>query len=384
MRIQKADPFWRKIRPVLQIFHVSQLAHIPPLLLLTILALGGISLLLLYSAGDGFSPWCVRQLCHLALGLILMTITASVSMRIWTSFAYIFYALALGGLALTTALGVVGMGAQRWINLGVIQFQPSELMRIALVLVLARRFQDVPPTNLRSLIVPAALVLAPVLLTLEQPDLGTAMLLLLGSGALFFCAGTRLKYFGLVFIVAALCLPVLWQFLHEYQKNRVFTFLNPSRDPLGCGYHIIQSKIAIGSGGFWGKGWMQGTQSTLDFLPEKHTDFIFTLLCEEFGFIGASILLAVYGLFLLINFTLALHAKETFSRLVIAGMAFSFALYVLINIAMVTGCLPVVGIPLPLVSYGGTSMVTLLISQGIALSAAFYRPKVKRGPGIYK
>lgn len=374
----------RLLRPFTALFRPSQLANVPPLLWLLIGTLGSISLLLLYSAGEGFAPWGTRQLVHFCVGLVLMTAAAMVSVRLWASFAYVFYALALGSLLLTTVLGVVGMGAQRWINLGFFQFQPSELMRIALVLALARRFQDVPPTNLRSLAIPAALVLAPVMITLEQPDLGTAMLLLLGSAVLFFCAGTRLRYFGWIMASAALCLPILWPFLHDYQKNRVFTFLNPSRDPLGSGYHIIQSKIAIGSGGFLGKGWMQGTQSGLDFLPEKHTDFVFTLLCEEFGWLGAALLLGTYILYLFANCMLALNARDTFSRLTIAGMTFSFALYALINIAMVTGCLPVVGIPLPLVSYGGTSMVTLLISQGIALSAAFYRPKVQTIPGILK
>lgn len=374
----------RALRIFADLFRSAQLRDIPPLLLCLIGTLGGISFLLLYSAGDGLSPWCIRQLGHFVIGTIMMVVTATVSVRIWAGFAYVFYALALSCLLLTTVLGVVGMGAQRWMNLGIVQFQPSELMRIALVLALARRFQDVPPKNFRSLIVPAVLVLIPVLVTLEQPDLGTAMLLLLSSGALFFCAGTHLRYFRWLLGIITVCLPILWQFLHDYQKNRVFTFLNPSRDPLGSGYHLIQSKIAIGSGGFWGKGWTQGTQSTLDFLPEKHTDFVFTLLCEEFGWIGAAFLLGLYVFYLFINGLMALHTKETFSRLTLAGMTFSFAFYVLINIAMVTGCLPVVGIPLPLISYGGTSMVTLLISQGIALSAALYRPRVRTIQGILR
>lgn len=361
-----------------RILYFSQITHIPLIFFLLIFSIVSISFLLLYSAGEGISPWCIRQFFHFLIGFMAMLIIAATPIRLWYSFSYVLYIIALMCLLLTTFLGVVGMGAQRWMSLAFIRFQPSELMRIALILALARQFNDRPLTQgLKPLFIPSLFVIIPVFITLEQPDLGTAILLLLGSGALFFFAGIRLRYFVFILIIFIISLPVLWQFLHDYQKNRVFTFLNPERDPLGSGYHIIQSKIAIGSGGFWGKGFMHGTQGSLDFLPEKHTDFIFTLLSEEFGFLGVLILLILYGWLILFNLLLSSHSKNAFCQLVITGMTLSFSLYIVINIAMVVGFLPVVGIPLPFVSYGGTSMVTLLISQGIILSAAFYKPKVR-------
>jgi rod shape determining protein RodA len=270
------------------------------------------------------------------------------------------------------------MGAQRWIRIAFIQFQPSEIMRIALVLALARFFSDTEKvTSVRSWALAVVIVLTPVLVTIEQPDLGTALSLLIGGGAIFFFAGVSWKFFVPVAATSIACLPVFWHFLRDYQRKRVITFLAPERDPLGSGYHIIQSKIAIGSGGFWGKGFMRGTQGALDFLPEKHTDFIFTLLNEESGFIGGITLIALYYCLILLNILLSIRTRNMFCRLTIVGMTISFALYSLVNIAMVTGVLPVVGIPLPLVSYGGTSMVTLLIGQGLIFAAAFYKTKVR-------
>ncbi|GHS93649.1 hypothetical protein AGMMS49949_07000 [Alphaproteobacteria bacterium] len=310
--------------------------------------------------------------------------------RLWYSFAYGLYFLSLGLLLLTAVCGHIGMGAQRWIRLAFIQFQPSELMRISLILGLARIFHDAPlvdsfdiqnpsaPSFLQKLILPSFFVALPVLLTLEQPDLGTALLLLLSGGVLFFFAEVPWTFFASLAVLFSAALPFFWNFLLDYQKKRILTFFNPERDPLGSGYHIIQSKIAIGSGGFWGKGFLHGTQGALDFLPEKHTDFIFTLLSEEFGFLGVLVLLILYGLLIFFNMTLAFQARNTFRRLLILGMSLSFAFYALINIGMVVGVLPVVGIPLPLISYGGTSMVTLLISQGLIFSAAFYRTRWRK------
>jgi rod shape determining protein RodA len=254
-------------------------------------------------------------------------------------------------------------------------------MRIALILVIARFFNDydaVNTTPLKRVLIPSLLVFFPILVTGLQPDLGTAILLLIGSVAVFFFAGISWKFFAFGLVAFLSSLPVLWFFLHAYQKNRILTFFNPGRDPLGSGYHIIQSQIAIGSGGFWGKGFMHGTQGALDFLPEKHTDFVFTLLSEEFGFIGVLLLIFLYCGFILFNVHLAFQTKNVFCRLTIVGLTVSFTMYAIINIAMVIGLLPVVGIPLPLVSYGGTSMVTLLISEGIIFSAAFYKVKVKK------
>ncbi|MDR1597371.1 MAG: rod shape-determining protein RodA [Holosporales bacterium] len=391
MKIQSA---WHSklFAAVNRLFRVEQLLQISPLFFITLFSIVSISLCLLYSAGSGPSPWCVRQLIHFALGVVIMLITATTPIRLWYNLAYVMYAAALCALALTALLGTVGMGAQRWLKIASIQFQPSEIMRIALVVALARRFSDVPlalphlapPNNrtatsqARAMCVPLALIAIPVFITVKQPDLGTAMLLCASGGALFFFAGIRMRFILSVIGGAISGFPIFWHFLHDYQKNRILTFLNPERDPLGSGYHIIQSKIAIGSGGFWGKGFMRGTQGALDFLPEKHTDFIFTLLSEEFGFIGVALLVALYSALIFFNLLLSVSLKDEFARLVITGMTISFALYAIINIAMVAGLLPVVGIPLPLVSYGGTSMITLLISQGIILSAAFGRAK-KRG-----
>ena len=348
----------------------EQLRDTPPLLFLTLGAILSISFLLLYSAGGGFSPWCVRQFIHLLLGLVAFLLLASCPVQLFTSLAYVFYAAALACLLATTFLGVVGMGAQRWINLGFVKFQPSELMRIALILALSRRLNDVPLTNWKAYVIPLLLMGVPVLLTLEQPDLGTAILLALSGGSLFFFAQASPRFFGGSLALLAGLGPLFWSFLHDYQKHRILTFLHPESDPLGKGYHALQSKIAIGSGGVWGKGFLKGTQGSLDFLPEKHTDFIFTLLSEEWGFVGALTLLGLYVVLIVLNILLALRAHNTASQLIVAGLTVSFASYLVINIAMVVGLLPVVGIPLPLVSYGGSSLLTLLASQGLMISAA--------------
>ncbi|MDR0631295.1 MAG: rod shape-determining protein RodA [Holosporales bacterium] len=361
-------------------FCAGQLLRIPIIFFCVLLAIVLVSLTLLYSAGHGLSPWCLKQFYHFIAGLFVMSVIATTPIRFWASFAYVFYAVALLGLALTAVLGSIGMGAQRWLTIASIRFQPSELMRIALVVALARRLSDVPSSSggfggVRGISTSCILVIIPVLITLKQPDLGTAVLLTAGSVATFFFAGLRWRViFSTLFCLGAMA-PVLWHFLRDYQKNRILTFLNPEKDPLGNGYHIIQSKIAIGSGGFWGKGFMHGTQGALDFLPEKHTDFIFTLLSEEFGFIGVVLLIALYSTLIFFNFSLTTLLKDDFAKLVIAGLTVSFSLYAIINISMVVGLLPVVGIPLPLVSYGGTSLITLLIGQGIILSAAFSLPK---------
>jgi len=260
--------------------------------------------------------------------------------------------------------------------LGYFNLQPSELMKIALVLALARYFhglnmEDVArPTRL---LVPLVMVFAPAALVLRQPDLGTALMLVMASGAIFFVAGVRLWKFGLIIVSGMVAAPVGWQFLHEYQKQRILTFLNPEADPLGAGYHIIQSKIALGSGGMMGKGFMQGTQGHLNFLPEMQTDFIFTMLAEEFGLVGGLGLLALYSLLLAFGAIIAMRAYSQFGRLVAMGVTVTFFLYVFINIAMVMGLIPVVGVPLPLISYGGTAMMTLLIGFGLLIGVWVHR-----------
>jgi len=332
---------------------------------------------MLYSAADGnVSPWASRQMVRFAVGLLIMIAIAMVDVRFWLRYAYLIYSGAMVLLIAVEIAGSIGMGAQRWIDLGVVTIQPSELMKIALVLALARYFHGARLEDVHSplhLLAPLALVFLPAGLVLRQPDLGTALMLILGSSAIFFTAGVRMWKFGVVVILGLASLPVGWQFLHEYQKQRVLTFLNPENDPLGSGYHIIQSKIALGSGGIAGKGFMQGTQSHLSFLPEMQTDFIFTMLAEEFGIIGALALIGLYSIILIYGIFFSVTCSNQFGRLVAIGITTTFFLYVFINIAMVTGLIPVVGVPLPLISYGGTAMLTLMIGFGMLLGTFVHR-----------
>jgi rod shape determining protein RodA len=332
---------------------------------------------MLYSAADGnIDPWASRQMARFGFGLVLMTCIAMVDIRFWLRYAYFIYSAAMVLLIAVEIAGTIGMGAQRWIDLGIVTVQPSELMKIALVIALARYFHGARLEDVHSplhLIAPLILVLLPAGLVMRQPDLGTALMLVLGSGAIFFAAGVRMWKFGVVLAVAISSLPIGWQFLRDYQKQRVLTFLNPENDPLGSGYHIIQSKIALGSGGVFGKGFMQGTQSHLSFLPEMQTDFIFTMLAEEFGIVGALMLLGLYSIILIYGIFFSLSCRNQFGRLVAIGMTATFFLYVFINIAMVTGLIPVVGVPLPLISYGGTAMLTLMIGFGMLMGVYVHR-----------
>lgn len=355
----------------------QKLWHIHWLFVLLLCLATGVGLAMLYSAANGdMEPWASRQFARFCVGLVVMLSIALIDIRIWMRYAYVFYAVTLGLLGIVEFAGTVGMGAQRWLSLGYFNLQPSELMKIALVLSLARYFhggsiEDVGrPTYL---IIPLVMIALPSVLVLRQPDLGTTLLLVMASGAIFFTAGVRLWKFAVVLVAGIGSAPVAWQFLHEYQKQRVLTFLNPESDPLGSGYHIIQSKIALGSGGLFGKGFMQGTQGHLRFLPEMQTDFIFTMLAEEFGMIGGLGLLGLYALILIYGFAMTLRCRNQFGRLVGAGITTTFFLYVFINIAMVMGLIPVVGVPLPLISYGGTAMMTLLIGFGLLLSVWIHR-----------
>jgi rod shape determining protein RodA len=286
------------------------------------------------------------------------------------------YGVMLFLLVVVEIMGHIGMGAQRWINLGFFVIQPSELMKITLVLALAKYFHSLSLEDIShpiKLVAPIAMVLVPVGLVLLQPNLGTAMLLILASGAVFFAGGVRWWKFLIVIALGAAILPIAWHHLHDYQRARLMTFLNPGADPLGTGYNILQSKIALGSGGLFGKGFGQGTQSQLQFLPEKHTDFIFVVLTEEFGMFGGLLLLGLYFLLIAYGYMIALTARNQFGRLAAFGLTTSFFLYVFVNVAMVTGTIPVVGIPLPLVSYGGTAMLTLLIGCGLLLGISVHR-----------
>ena len=332
---------------------------------------------MLYSAANGsWEPWAMRQAIKFAVGLVLLFSAAVVDIRFWLRYAYVFYFFSLFLLVAVEVMGTVSMGAQRWLNLGLFQLQPSEAMKVTLVLALARYFHGTNSENvgkLSYLIAPLALILAPAGLVLRQPDLGTAILLLLSGGVMFFLGGVRLWKFIFVFSGALAAIPMGWQFLHGYQKKRILVFFDPESDPLGAGYHIIQSKIALGSGGVFGKGFLQGSQSHLKFLPEKHTDFIFTMLAEEFGLAGALGLIGLYMLLVAYGFFIALQSRSHFGRLVALGLTATFFLYCFTNIAMVTGLIPVVGLPLPLVSYGGTAMLTLMFSFGIIMGVYVHR-----------
>ena len=344
----------------------------------------------LYSAADGdMQPWAATQMVRFGIALVPMIGAALLGIRHWYWAAYWMYAVTLALVVAVDLRGFVGMGARRWIDLGLIQLQPSSLMNIALVLVLARYFHarsDADIARLRYLIPPALMVLIPAALVLKQPDLGTAMMLLTTGVALFFIAGVRLRFFALMALGAAAALPLGWHFLRDYQKNRIYTFLDPESDPLGAGYHILQSKIALGSGGFFGRGFLNGSQSHLSFLPEKQTDFIFTTLAEEFGFIGGLALLALYTLMIAYGFVIALRCSSQFGRLLGLGIVTNFSLYVFINTAMVMGLIPVVGVPLPLISYGGTAMLAVMFGFGLLLNVgvhreASYGPKSETQPG---
>lgn len=346
-------------------------------LVVIVALIGSIGIALLYSAGGmSWEPWAGPQLIRFFVSFLLMLIIALVDIRFWLRAAFPLYAILFLLLVVVEIKGHVGMGAQRWINLGFFVLQPSELMKVALVLALAKYFHSLELDEIgrpAMLIPPILMVFLPVGLVLLQPNLGTATLLMLASAGMFFVAGVRWWKFALAIALVGIALPYAWEHLHDYQKARLLTFIEPDSDPLGAGYNIIQSKIALGSGGLFGKGFGQGTQSQLQFLPEKHTDFIFVVLAEEFGMIGALGLLFLYFLLLVYGYMIALSSRSQFARLTSFGLTTSFFLYIFVNVAMVTGTIPVVGIPLPLVSYGGTAMLTLLLGCGLLLGISVHR-----------
>jgi rod shape determining protein RodA len=343
-------------------------------LILTVTCFG---IAVLYSAADGnMQPWAATQMVRLAVAFIAMTGAALPGIRLWFRTAYWAYAIALALVVAVDLRGFVGMGARRWIDLGVIQLQPSQLMNVVLVLALARYFHsrsDEQIARIRFLLPPTLMILVPTALVLKQPDLGTAVMLVMTGAVLFFIGGVRLRIFAVMAASVAAAVPAGWQFLRDYQKNRIYTFLAPESDPLGAGYHILQSQIALGSGGLLGKGYLNGTQSHLSFLPEKQTDFIFTTLAEEFGFIGGLGLLAAYSLIVGYGFVIALRCRSQFGRLLGLGIVTNFSLYVFINAAMVMGLIPVVGVPLPLISYGGTAMLAVMFGFGLLLNVGVHQ-----------
>ena len=361
-----------------QLRFLDKLKQFPWLFLTMVLALGAVGGIALYSAANGsFEPWAGRHLVRFGFCVALMAALAFVDLKLWFRLAYPTYVTVLAMLAGVEVVGRVGgLGAQRWLNLGFVQIQPSELMKIALVLALARYFHarsPEEPRHLRTLPVPVAMILVPTALVLLQPNLGTAIMLMLVGGAMLFVAGVRLWLFGLVGMAALAAGPIAWRFMHDYQKRRVQTFLDPSVDPLGAGYHITQSRIALGSGGLMGKGFLHGTQSHLNFLPEKQTDFIFPLLAEEWGFWGGVAVLALFALVTAYGIVVAVRSRNHFGRMLAIGLSVNVFLYLFINTAMVMGLIPVVGVPLPLISYGGTSMLAVMAGFGLLLSVLIHR-----------
>jgi len=355
-------------------------------LVLLLISVSCIGFLMLYSvAGGSFSPWVEPQVKRFGMGLVVMIVIAMVPIWFWRNMAVVAY---LGSIALLLAVhffGTIGMGAQRWIDLGFMRLQPSELTKITLVMLLAAYYDWLPRERTSRplwVMAPVILILLPTFMVLRQPDLGTSILLLAAGGGVMFLAGVHWAYFAAVIgagvgLVTAVIQSqgTTWQLLKDYQYRRIDTFIDPSTDPLGAGYHITQSKIALGSGGWSGRGFMQGTQSRLNFLPEKHTDFIFTTLAEEFGFIGGVSLLGLYMLIVVFCIAAALATKDRFSALVIMGISLTFFLYFAVNMSMVMGLAPVVGVPLPMVSYGGSVMLVLLAAFGLVQSAHVHRPR---------
>ena len=344
---------------------------------LLLCALAAAGYVALYSAAGGSpEPYAARHVLRFAFGLTLMLSIALVDIRFIARLSWPAYAVGLFMLVLVMRMGHVGKGAQRWIELGGTEWQPSELMKIVLVLALASWFHKASWERMGNplfLIPPALAVAAPVALILKEPNLGTAMITAVVGGVVFLGAGVRWWKVVLLCGIVALAAPLAYEHLHDYQRARLITFLNPESDPLGAGYNIIQSKIALGSGGMWGKGFLQGTQGLLDFLPEKQTDFIFTMLAEEFGLVGSLALLCLLSLIVLGGMLIALRCRHQYGRLLALGIAMNFFMYVFVNIAMVMGVIPVGGVPLPLVSHGGSAMIMVMVAFGVLMSAHVHR-----------
>ncbi|MBY0356178.1 MAG: rod shape-determining protein RodA [Rickettsiales bacterium] len=348
-----------------------------------VMAVGCAGLLMLYSAAGGsMTPWASAQGLRFAVGAVAMLIIAVIPIQFWLKYAYVFYGIAVLMLVVVEVIGHIGMGAQRWVAVGGVTIQPSELAKIAVILALARYFHRMPPLKhpgLLHLVPPILMVALPAALILKQPNLGTTTVVIAVSGWIAFAAGVRLRYFITVLIVVLAALPIAWELMHDYQRQRVMTFLNPEADPLGAGYNITQSMIAIGSGGMFGKGFLNGSQGQLDFLPEKQTDFIFTMLTEEFGFLGGMLVVVSYSALIIYAIAVSTRCRHLFGTLVANGVAAVLCLHFTINVAMVMGLIPVVGIPLPLLSYGGSVMITVLLGFGLLFNVWVHRDEKLRG-----
>jgi rod shape determining protein RodA len=351
---------------------LDRLKNIPifPLFIVVIVSIFSIIVLHSTSAGGSFSR-CSKQIVWILLGLVILVITCLIDVNFWRKTAEIFYAACLILLMAVVVIGKVAMGAQRWLNFYVFNLQPSELMRLFLIIILSKYYSSLTVEHIQktsSLLIPTLMTCAPMILVLIEPDLGTAMILLCVSLSIIFVAGTQIWKLVTVAIAGLSTTPIIWSMLHEYQRNRVLMLFSPELDPNGAGYHIIQSQIAIGSGGFWGKGLAGGTQCQLNFLPEKQTDFVFAALAEELGFIGCTALILLYALLLNYNMGVSFRAKHKFEQLLVFGLNSMMFFYIFINISMICGILPVVGIPLPFFSYGGSALTALMFCEGLIFS----------------
>ena len=360
----------------------NRLFYINYILLILSIIIFSIGLILLYSAGGGsMEPWGSKQLIRFIISIGVFLSVSIINIRFWLGSSYYIYAFSLFLLLLVNFYGNTGMGSQRWLNLGLFNLQPSELIKFSLVLVLARYFHNEKDLNFwnncKNFTYPLVLISIPAYIIFQQPDLGSSLIVIIGSVTILFVIGLSLWFFIGSAILISILAPIAWIYLlYDYQKNRIFTFLDPLRDPLGSGYHIIQSKIALGSGGLFGKGFLQGTQSHLNFLPEMQTDFIFTLLAEEFGILGTLILLFLFFIIIFYSLVIGLICKSRFACFVSIGVSINIFYYVFINTAMVSGLIPIVGVPLPLVSYGGTSMMCVMFGLGLVSNSYLFRNEV--------
>lgn len=355
----------------------TKISQLNWLIIILVCGLGALGVAMLYSAANGdWSPWANRQGTRLIIGLGVMIAVALTPSRALLKYAYWIYILCVLGLVAVEVIGHMGMGAQRWVSVGGMSLQPSEIMKLAVILALARYYHGLLPEDVSRplmLIPPLLLIGIPAALILKQPNLGTATITTAIGIIMIFSAGAYWRYFITVGVAGGVSIPVLYQFLHDYQKQRVKTFLDPESDPLGAGYNIMQSKIAIGSGGLFGRGFMQGSQSQLDFLPEKHTDFIFTMIAEEWGFVGATAVICTYLLLITLALATASRSRSRFGAMLAVGIAALLMMHMMINMGMVMGLLPVVGVPLPLLSYGGTMQIAMMIGFGLLLNSYVHR-----------
>jgi rod shape determining protein RodA len=356
---------------------VGMIAEVNWVIVLVVVLISSIGFAMMVSAGGGeFYPYASQQITRFLIAFAMMMVLALVPMRVLMDYAYLIYFACLFVLLVVDVVGHTGMGAQRWLRVGGLNLQPSEFMKLALILALARYFHQLHPDDIKRLpflLAPFLMMAIPAIFILRQPNLGTTTILVSVGAVMCFMAGVQWRYFISVLVAVLMAAPVGYHFLHDYQKRRVLTFLDPQQDPLGAGYNILQSMIAIGSGGLFGKGYLQGSQNQLNFLPEKHTDFIFTMLSEEFGFLGSLFLLMLYGLLLGLGMMVALRNRSTFGSMMAVGVVALVFFHVFINCAMVMGMLPVVGLPLPLMSYGGSIMVSTVVAIGLLLNAYTYR-----------